>query len=100
MRFSRVRRGDGVLEGLAGGEAFEFADGEFAEAGDLVADGTGDVRGDEDVRQVEQRRVRRQRLRIGHIEDGVDPPGHTFTFERGRVDDLAAGGVDQHRAVP
>jgi hypothetical protein len=57
------------------------------------------VRRDRHVRQVEQRRVGRQRLGLGDVEDRVDPAGHALAFERDRVDDRAAGGVDQHRAV-
>jgi hypothetical protein len=48
---------DGVLEAETGGEPFHLADRELTQPGDLVPDGAGQVRSEEDVGQFEQRGV-------------------------------------------
>src|SRR5262249_9727445 len=70
-----------------------------AEARQFVAVGTGDVWGDEDVRQLVQGRVGGKWFGVCHVEYRAQAPTQQLLGERIRVDEAAAGRVDQGRPV-
>lgn len=58
----------------------------------------GDVRGDDQIRQVAQRIVVRQRFGVGHVDRGGDVAAPQTLQHGARGDELRARRVDEHRA--
>ncbi len=89
-----------VRAGAAGGGVGdEVVDGRGRHAADFVAEGAGDVRRDDDVRQRPERRILRRRLRPRHVEQGGEVGARRHDVDERRLVDLAsATGVDEGRA--
>ena len=90
---------DFVEQRLAFDEADGFIDRHLTEAGSLQPDGTGNMRCQEDVRQLVKRRGGLRNFRVGDVDDRVDMAGFQHGDQGRFIDQCAACRIDERRPV-
>ena len=79
-----------MLQRASGGKALHLRDDVVGEALRFPAEGTGDVRGEEDVGQLEERRVRGQDIGVGGVQDCEQPALAELIQQCVLIDDAAS----------
>lgn len=99
-RSSKQVRRHLVLQPLAGREPPDLVAGEGVGAGERPARVAGHVGADQDTRQPPERVIRRQRLRLGHVEGGTQSTAPNGIDEGRRIDRRTASSVHEEGAGP